>query len=76
MEETLSHDKRLEMEEDNAEANVSDFEQHYPCLSESTKAQKKKKKHVNKMKPASFNSAGRRTCAQKGTSKVALAATE
>jgi len=55
---------------------VSDFEQQYPSLYESTKAEKKKKKHVNKVKPASFNSAGMRTRAQKGTSKVAFAATE
>lgn len=38
MEDTFNHDKRLEMED-------------YPSLSESTKAEKKKKKHVNKVKP-------------------------
>jgi hypothetical protein len=65
-----------DVEEDNDEAIVSDFEQHYPSLSESTKAEKKKKKHVSKVKPASFNSAGMRTRAQKGTFKIDLAATE
>ena len=65
-----------EVEEDNAEAIVSDFEQHYPSLSESTKAEKKKKKHVSKVKPASFNSAGMRTRAQKGAFKIDLAATK
>jgi len=63
------------VEEDSVEAIVSDFEQHYPNLSESTKAEKKKK-HVNKVKPASFNSAGMRTRAQKGSSKAVLADTE
>ena len=72
---TLSHDKSLEVEEDSVEAIVSNFEQHYPNLSESTKAEKKKT-HVNKVKPASFNSAGMRTRAQKGSSKVVLADTE
>jgi hypothetical protein len=61
MEDTLSLDKRLEMKD-------------YPSLSESTKAdRKKKKKQVNKVKPSSFNSAGMRTRVQKGTSKAALA---
>ena len=45
------------MEEDSVEAIVSNFEQHYPNLSESTKAEKKKK-HANKVKLASFNSVG------------------
>lgn len=76
MEETLSHDNRPDMEEDNVETIVSDFEQHYPSLSESTKEEKKTKKHVNKVKPANFNSAGVRTRAEKCTSKVALAATK
>ena len=65
-----------EVEEDIAEAIVSDFEQHYPSLFESTKAEKKKKKHVIKVKPGSFNSAGMRTRAQKGTFKIDLATTE
>ena len=64
-----------DVEDDNDEAIVSDFEQHNPSLSESTKAEKKKK-HVSKVKPASFNSAGMRTRAQKGTFKIDLAATE
>jgi len=34
------------------------------------KSYKKHKKPMNKEKPASFNSAGMRTCAQKGTSIV------
>jgi len=63
MEDNLSHDQRLEMED-------------YPSLSESTKAEKKKKKHVNKVKPSNFNSAGMRTRAQKGTSKAALTDTK
>jgi len=75
MEDTLSPDKRLEVQ-NCVEATLSDFEQHYPSLSESTKAEKKKKKQMNKMKPTSFNSAGMRTRAQKGTSKDALADTE
>ncbi|KEH22611.1 DUF4283 domain protein [Medicago truncatula] len=65
IEDTISHDKRLEMED-------------YPSLSESTKTEikkKKKKKQVNKVIPSSFNSAGMRTRAQKGTSKAALADT-
>lgn len=37
MEDTFNHDKRLEME-------------YYPSLSESTKVERKKKKHVNKVK--------------------------
>jgi hypothetical protein len=68
MEDTPSHD--------NAEATISDFEQHYPSLSESTKAEEKKKKQVNKEKSASFNSAGMRTRAQKSTSKTTLTDTE
>jgi len=48
LEDTLSHDKRLEIED-------------YPSLSESTKVESKKKKQVNKVKPSSFNSAGMRT---------------
>jgi len=63
-------------EEDNDEAITSIFEQHYPSMSESTKAERKQKKHVNKVKPTSFNSVEMRTRAQKGTSKVALAYTE
>lgn len=63
MEDTLSHDLRLEMED-------------FPSLSESTNAERKKKTHVNKVKPSSFNSAGMRTCAQKGTSKAALTDTK
>jgi len=68
MEDTLRHD--------NAEATISDFEQHYPSFSKSTKAKRKKKKQVNKEKPANFNSAGMRTRAQKSTFKAALADTE
>ena len=68
-EDTLSHDKKLEVE-DHVEATLSDFEQHYPSLSESTKAErKKKKKQVNKVKSFNFNSAGMGICAQKGSSK-------
>lgn len=63
-------------EEDNDEAITSTFEQHYPSLSESTKADKKQKKQVNKVKPTRFNSAGMRTRAQKGASKAALPYTE
>lgn len=74
MEDTISSDKRIEAEEDNVEALISDFEKHYPSLSESTKAEKKKKKHVHKVRPASFNSPGMRTRAQKSNSKVVLAA--
>jgi hypothetical protein len=76
MEDTLSPDKRIEVEEDNVEALISDFEKHYPCLSESAKAEKKKKKHVNKVRPTSFNSAGMRTRAQKSNYKAVLAVTE
>lgn len=36
-------------EEDNDEAITSTFEQHYPSMSESTKADKKQKKQVNKV---------------------------
>jgi hypothetical protein len=68
VEDTLKHD--------NAESTISNFEQHYPCLSESNKAEIKKKKQVKKEKPTSFNSAGMRTRAQKSTSKAALADTE
>lgn len=50
----LSHDKNPELEEDNVEAVVLDFVQHYPNLYESTKAEKKKKR-ANKVKSASFN---------------------
>jgi len=32
MEDTLNHDKRLEVEEDNDEAIISNFDQHYPSL--------------------------------------------
>lgn len=71
----LSHDKSHEVEEDSVEAVVSDFEQHYPNLSKSTKAEKKKK-HVNKVKSASFNSARMKTRAQQGSSKVVLADTK
>ncbi|RHN78239.1 hypothetical protein MtrunA17_Chr1g0163341 [Medicago truncatula] len=63
MEDTLSHDKRLEMED-------------FPSLSESTKTEKKKKKQVNKVMPFSFNSAEMRTRAEKSTSKAALTNTE
>jgi len=59
MEDTLSHDQRLEMED-------------YPSLSESPMTERKKNKQVNKVKPSSFNSAGMRTRAQKGTSKAGL----
>jgi len=59
MEDTLSHDQRLGMED-------------YPSLSKSIKAERKKKKQMNKVKPSSFNSAGMRTRAQKGTSKADL----
>ena len=62
------------MEEDNVEALISDFEKHYPSLSESTKAEKKKKQLVNKVRPASFHSAGMRTRVQKSNSKAVLAA--
>jgi len=62
-EDTLNHDQRLEMED-------------YPSLSESTKAERKKKKQVNKVKPSSFNSTGMRTRAQKGSSKAVLTNTE
>jgi hypothetical protein len=55
------------VEEDNDETNTSIFEQHYPSLSERTKAERKQKKQVNKVKPISFNLAGMRTRAQKGT---------
>lgn len=62
MDESLNHDKWLEVEEDNAKAIETDFKQHHPILSESTKeVLKKKKKHQNKVKPASFNSAGMKT---------------
>jgi hypothetical protein len=63
IEDTISHDKRLEMVD-------------YPSLSEIFKTERKKKKHVNKVMPSSFNSAGMRTHAQKGNSKAALADTE
>jgi len=63
-------------EEDNDEVITSIFKQHYPSLSESTKAKRKQKKQVNKLKPTSFNSSGMRTSAQKGTSKAVLAYTE
>ena len=43
MEDTLSHDERLEVE-----GHVEDFEQHFPSLSESTKAERKKKKQLKK----------------------------
>jgi len=43
-------------EEGNDEAIPSIVEQHYPSLSESTKAERKPKKLVNKVKPTSFNS--------------------
>jgi len=62
--------------EDNDEAIPSTFEHHYPSLSESTKAERKQKKHVNKVKPSSFNSVEMRTLAQKGTSKANLAYNE
>ncbi|KEH20193.1 hypothetical protein MTR_8g069725 [Medicago truncatula] len=42
IEDTINHDKRLELED-------------YPSLSESTKTKIKKKKHVNKVMPSSFN---------------------
>jgi hypothetical protein len=61
------------MTRDCAEATILDFEQHYPSISESTKAERKKKKQVNKV---SFNSAIMRTRAQKGTFKTALANTK
>jgi len=63
VEDTLSHDQRLEMED-------------FLSLSESAKAERKKKTQVNKVKPSSFNSAGMRTRAQKGTSKAALTDTK
>ena len=63
IEDTISYDKMLELED-------------YPNLSESTKTKRKKKKHVNKVRPSSFNSAGMRTRVQKGTSKVALVDTK
>jgi len=63
-------------EEDNDETITSIFEQHYPSLSQSTKAERKQKKQVNKVKPTSFNSAGMRTRAQKGTSKATMTYTE
>jgi len=65
MEDTLSPDKRIVVEEDNVEALISYFKKHYPSLSESNKAEIKKKKHVNKVRLASFNSVGMRTRAQK-----------
>jgi len=55
---------------------VSYFEHHYPSLSKSTKEEKNEKKYVSKVKSASFNSVGMRTRAQKGTSKIGLAAIE
>jgi len=55
MEDTHIPDKRLEVE-NCAEAFLSDFEQHYPSVYESTKAERKKKKQMNKLKPTSFNS--------------------
>ena len=67
LEDTLSHDERLAVED-----HDGDFEQHYPSLSESNKAERKKKKQVNKVKPSSFNSAGMRTRAQKGSPKATL----
>jgi hypothetical protein len=75
MEDTLSHGKRLEVD-DHVDATLSDFKQHYPCISESTKAARKKKKQENKVKPSSFNSAGMRTRAQKRSSKAALTDTK
>lgn len=63
-----------EVEEDNTKAIVSDFEQYYPSLYESTNAEKKKK-HMSKVKPASFNLARMRTRAQKATFKIDLVAT-
>ena len=63
VEDTLSHDQRLEMED-------------FLSLSESAKAERKKKTQVNKVKPSSFNSAGMRTRAQNGTSKAALTDTK
>ena len=62
IENTISHDKRLEME-------------HYPSLSRSTKTERKKKKQVNKVMPSSFNFAGMRTRSQKCASKAVLADT-
>jgi len=64
------------VEEDNAGAIISDFEQDYPSLYDSSKAENKKKKQVNKVKSVSFNSTRMRTRAQKGSSKAALEATE
>jgi hypothetical protein len=64
------------VEEDSDEVIISIFEQHHPSLSESTKAERKQKKQANKVKPTSFNSAGMRTRAQKGTPKASLAYTE
>ena len=75
MEDTISLDKRTEAEEGKVGSLISDFEKHCPSLSESYKAEKKKKKHVHKARPTSFNSAGMRTRAQKCNSKAVLAAT-
>lgn len=75
MEEALSHGKRLEVD-DHVDATLSDFEQHYPCKSESTKAARKKKQQENKVNPSSFNLAEMRTRAQKGSSKAALTDTK
>jgi len=62
------------------EDHDEDFEQHCPSLSYRNKAERKKKKknkkHVNKVKPSSFNSAGMRTRAQKGSSKATLTDTK
>jgi len=63
-----------EVEEDNAETIVSDFEHPYPSLSESIKAEKKKK-HVSKVMHVNFNLAGTRTCAQNATFKTTLRTT-
>jgi len=57
-------------------SNHMRLEQYYPSLPESIKAEKKKKKHLNKMKSANFNLVEMRTRAQKGASKVALTATK
>ena len=76
MEDTLSHDKRVEVDDHVDSIILSESEQHYPSLYESTKAARKKKKQENKVKSSSFNSAGMRTRAQKGSSKVALPDTE
>jgi len=72
MEDTISHDNRIEAEEDKVESLISDFEKHYPSLSDSSKAEKKKKKHMHKARPASFNSAGMRTRAQKCNSNYRI----